>query len=296
VAHRKHAGGTGLRAARPAISGWRVQAIVQVRLAPAASRQIFEKQLRTMPSVLCAWHVTGDVDWTKQTSATDAAPTVKHSPGQRSPTPERPSCAVPWPTGSARKACRWTCRARSGRPDNNSRSRSPVCPGRPGTGRHAGPAYRAPGVRPADRPGLHLADLADVGPGPQPALGAAQRTGPARDAHPTRRGADTARSARRPRTIPWHGSRQRAPTRTGRQHPTTAGPVRSPAPPCIASSQAPPAGPDEPARSPSAAGLTTGRYPRATLLCTLLGPGPRWVWDGAGSRHPKAKRNSPFAD
>ena len=45
------------RACRP------VQAIVHVRLAPAASRQMFERYLRTIPAVLFAWQVAGDVDY-----------------------------------------------------------------------------------------------------------------------------------------------------------------------------------------------------------------------------------------
>ena len=40
-----------------------VQAVIHVRLAPAASRQGFEEYLRTLPPVLCAWQVTGDVDY-----------------------------------------------------------------------------------------------------------------------------------------------------------------------------------------------------------------------------------------
>jgi len=40
-----------------------VQAIARIRLAPATSREVFEKQLRQIPGVLAAWHVTGDVDY-----------------------------------------------------------------------------------------------------------------------------------------------------------------------------------------------------------------------------------------
>ena len=40
-----------------------VQAIVHVRLPPASSRQIFEKQVRMIPAVLFAWEVTGDIDY-----------------------------------------------------------------------------------------------------------------------------------------------------------------------------------------------------------------------------------------
>ena len=40
-----------------------MQAVVHVRLAPAASRQGFEQYLRTLPPVLYAWQVTGDVDY-----------------------------------------------------------------------------------------------------------------------------------------------------------------------------------------------------------------------------------------
>ncbi len=34
----------------PACAGWPVQAVARVRLPPAASRELFEKQLQTMPA------------------------------------------------------------------------------------------------------------------------------------------------------------------------------------------------------------------------------------------------------
>ncbi len=40
-----------------------MQAMVRVRLAPAASRRLFEKQLRAIPAVRAAWHLTGDADY-----------------------------------------------------------------------------------------------------------------------------------------------------------------------------------------------------------------------------------------
>jgi AsnC-like helix-turn-helix protein len=51
---------------------WRpVQALVGVRLPPDASRQILEKQLRSIPAVRSAWHVTGEVDYELQVSCPD---------------------------------------------------------------------------------------------------------------------------------------------------------------------------------------------------------------------------------
>jgi hypothetical protein len=41
----------------------RIQAVVRVRLAPAASRSGFEQYLRTLACVLGAWQVTGGVDY-----------------------------------------------------------------------------------------------------------------------------------------------------------------------------------------------------------------------------------------
>ena len=41
----------------------RIQAVVRVRLAPAASRPGFEQYLRTLGCVLGAWQVTGGVDY-----------------------------------------------------------------------------------------------------------------------------------------------------------------------------------------------------------------------------------------
>jgi Lrp/AsnC ligand binding domain len=40
-----------------------VQAVIRIRLAPAASRRGFEEYLRALPSVRCAWQVTGDADY-----------------------------------------------------------------------------------------------------------------------------------------------------------------------------------------------------------------------------------------
>ena len=54
---------TGLEAGQQADAGGAVGAIARIRLAPAASREIFEKQLRETSAVLAAWHVTGDVDY-----------------------------------------------------------------------------------------------------------------------------------------------------------------------------------------------------------------------------------------
>ena len=50
-------------AAKAVIVGDPVQAVVRVRLAPAASRRGFEQYVRTLACVRCAWQVTGDVDY-----------------------------------------------------------------------------------------------------------------------------------------------------------------------------------------------------------------------------------------
>jgi hypothetical protein len=50
-------------AAKAVIVGDLVQAVVRVRLAPAASRRGFEQYVRTLACVRCAWQVTGDVDY-----------------------------------------------------------------------------------------------------------------------------------------------------------------------------------------------------------------------------------------
>jgi DNA-binding Lrp family transcriptional regulator len=50
-----------------------VQAIARIRLGPAASREIFEKQLREIPAILAAWHVTGDVDYETLITCRDLA-------------------------------------------------------------------------------------------------------------------------------------------------------------------------------------------------------------------------------
>jgi Lrp/AsnC ligand binding domain len=49
--------------AKAVIVGDPVQAVVRVRLAPAASRRRFEQYLRTLPCVRCGWQVTGDMDY-----------------------------------------------------------------------------------------------------------------------------------------------------------------------------------------------------------------------------------------
>jgi DNA-binding Lrp family transcriptional regulator len=50
-----------------------VQAIVRVRLAPSASRPDFERYLRTIPAVLSAWQVAGDVDYELRLACEDIA-------------------------------------------------------------------------------------------------------------------------------------------------------------------------------------------------------------------------------
>jgi hypothetical protein len=51
--------------ARPAIGSATtpVQAVIHVRLAPAASRRQFEQYVQTIQPVVRAWQVTGDVDY-----------------------------------------------------------------------------------------------------------------------------------------------------------------------------------------------------------------------------------------
>ena len=49
--------------AKAVIVGDPVQAVVRVRLAPAASRRGFEQYLRTLACVRRGWQVTGDVDY-----------------------------------------------------------------------------------------------------------------------------------------------------------------------------------------------------------------------------------------
>ena len=49
--------------AKAVIVGDPVQAVVRVRLAPAASRRAFEQYLRTLACVRSGWQVTGDVDY-----------------------------------------------------------------------------------------------------------------------------------------------------------------------------------------------------------------------------------------
>jgi Lrp/AsnC family leucine-responsive transcriptional regulator len=50
-----------------------VQAIVRVRLVPSASRPDFERYLRTIPAVLSAWQVAGDVDYELRLACQDIA-------------------------------------------------------------------------------------------------------------------------------------------------------------------------------------------------------------------------------
>ena len=59
VPHRQERPPRRLRAA----ANDRIQAVVRVRLAPAASRPGFEQYLRTLGCVLGAWQVTGGVDY-----------------------------------------------------------------------------------------------------------------------------------------------------------------------------------------------------------------------------------------
>ena len=49
--------------AKTVIVGDPVQAVIRIRLAPAASRHGFEQYLRTLSCVRCGWQVTGDVDY-----------------------------------------------------------------------------------------------------------------------------------------------------------------------------------------------------------------------------------------
>ena len=59
VPHRRARPRRRLRAA----ANDRIEAVVRVRLAPAASRPGFEQYLRTLGCVLGAWQVTGGVDY-----------------------------------------------------------------------------------------------------------------------------------------------------------------------------------------------------------------------------------------
>ena len=59
VPHRRERPPRRLRAA----ANDRIQALIRVRLAPAASRPGFEQYLRTLGCVLAAWQVTGGVDY-----------------------------------------------------------------------------------------------------------------------------------------------------------------------------------------------------------------------------------------
>ena len=59
----RHSLVAGEPAAKAVIVGDPVQAVVRVRLAPAASRRGFEQYLRTLACVRYGWQVTGDVDY-----------------------------------------------------------------------------------------------------------------------------------------------------------------------------------------------------------------------------------------
>ena len=50
-----------------------MQAIVRVRLVPSASRPEFERYLRTIPAVVSAWQVAGDVDYELRLACEDIA-------------------------------------------------------------------------------------------------------------------------------------------------------------------------------------------------------------------------------
>ena len=73
VVRTRSAERTSLEAGRHSDPGWAVQAIARIRLGPAASQDIFEKQLREIPGVLAAWHVTGDVDYETLITCRDLA-------------------------------------------------------------------------------------------------------------------------------------------------------------------------------------------------------------------------------
>jgi DNA-binding Lrp family transcriptional regulator len=72
---RRGARRIGRRPAAPRASGAgrAVQAIVRVRLVPSASRPDFERYLRTIPAVLSAWQVAGDVDYELRLACQDIA-------------------------------------------------------------------------------------------------------------------------------------------------------------------------------------------------------------------------------
>ena len=69
----RSAGHTGLKDGERADCFCAVRAIARIRLAPAVSREIFEKELREIPAVLAAWHVTGDVDYETLITCRDLA-------------------------------------------------------------------------------------------------------------------------------------------------------------------------------------------------------------------------------
>jgi DNA-binding Lrp family transcriptional regulator len=56
-----------------AYTGCPVEAMVHVRLGPSASRPDFERYLRTVPAVLFAWQVAGDVDYELRIACPDIA-------------------------------------------------------------------------------------------------------------------------------------------------------------------------------------------------------------------------------
>jgi Lrp/AsnC ligand binding domain len=57
----------------PSYAGRPVQAIVRVRLVPSASRPDFERYLRTIPAVLSACQLAGDVDYELRLGCQDIA-------------------------------------------------------------------------------------------------------------------------------------------------------------------------------------------------------------------------------
>jgi DNA-binding Lrp family transcriptional regulator len=56
-----------------ACAGLPVEAIVHVRLSPSTSRPHFERYLRTIPAVVSAWQVAGDVDYELRIACQDIA-------------------------------------------------------------------------------------------------------------------------------------------------------------------------------------------------------------------------------
>lgn len=63
--HRLRVAGDPAMRIRPAVvpATAAVRAVIHVRLAPDVSRPRFEQQVKALPAVVCAWQVTGDVDY-----------------------------------------------------------------------------------------------------------------------------------------------------------------------------------------------------------------------------------------